>query len=227
MYLACNKYRAWSLELYFGEVCTYLELLDISVRHLIEKISKEKSWNKGSLHECYYSVFPLQLLILSIIVLQAMTNPFTLKTINGMFEMVCGRGRCVYINFFLISHDTHLAMIPWHPIYALGSICILNCNIAPLQSWNRFAPYTPDSPLMPAADTEAMPNQLTEQNVDGPQRCFSAPAVMRGQKEKKQGPLTTWGGCQGIKYCSEFQYEVWNESELQLIHWKESSRLHR
>jgi len=39
---------------------------------------------------------------------------------------------------------------------------------------------------MPAADTEAMPNQLAEQSVDGPQRCFSAPTVMRGQKEKKE-----------------------------------------
>lgn len=80
---------------------------------------------------------------------------------------------------------------------------------------------------MLAADTEAMSNQLTEQSVDGPQRCFSAPAVMRGQKEKKQSPLTTWGGCQGIKYCSEFQYEIWNESELQLIHWEERSRLQK
>lgn len=50
---------------------------------------------------------------------------------------------------------------------------------------------------------------------------------MRGQKEKKQSPLATWGGCQEIKYCSEFQYEVWNESQLQLIHWEERSRMER
>ncbi|PKU45300.1 hypothetical protein llap_4403 [Limosa lapponica baueri] len=31
---------------------------------------------------------PLKLFVLSIIVLQAMTNPFTLKTINGIFEMI-------------------------------------------------------------------------------------------------------------------------------------------
>lgn len=35
-------------------------------------------------------------MILYIIVLQAMTNLFTLKTVNGMFEMACeGGGACV------------------------------------------------------------------------------------------------------------------------------------
>lgn len=108
MYLSRNKYRAWSLELYFCGVRVYLELLDTSVKLLTEKTSKEKSWNKGFLHKCYYSVFPLQLFILSVIVLQAMTNPFTLKTINGMFETVCGGGGCMYIHFF--------SDFPWHPL---------------------------------------------------------------------------------------------------------------
>jgi len=89
-----------------------LELLEISVRHLTEKINKQKSWNEGFLHEYYYSVFPLQFLLLSIFVLSAMANAFTLKTTNGIFEMVCGGGGCLCINFFLISHGTHLAMIP-------------------------------------------------------------------------------------------------------------------
>lgn len=44
---------------------------------------------------------------------------------------------------------------------------------------------------------------------------------MRGQKEKKQSPLTTSGGCQGIKYFFELQQEMGDESELKLIHWEE------
>lgn len=83
-------------------------------------------------------LFPLQLLF--IVVFQAVMNPFTSKTINGMFEMVWGADRCTYTIFFLISQVIHLPVIPWHPIYTLGSICVLNCKTASLQSWNRMLP---------------------------------------------------------------------------------------
>lgn len=107
-----------------------------------------------------------------------------------MFEIVCGRGVGGICDFFcdfplhLFSDDT---MTP----YGRSSICVLNCNYVPLQSWNKFVSHIPSPLLMPAADTEAMSNQLAEQSVDRPQRCFSGPAAMRGQKEKKQSPLTT------------------------------------
>lgn len=83
-------------------------------------------------------LFPLQLLF--IIVFQVMRNPFTSKAINGMFDMVEGEEGCTYTIFFLISQVTHLPVIPWHPVYTLGSICVLNCNTASLQSWNGMLP---------------------------------------------------------------------------------------
>lgn len=48
IYLAYNKYRALSLG---NGVHTYLELLEVTVRHLTEKINKVKPWNKRFLHE--------------------------------------------------------------------------------------------------------------------------------------------------------------------------------
>lgn len=143
-------------------------------------------------------LFLLQLLI--IVVFQAMTlSPQ--KQPMGCLKWYGGQRDVHILFFFLSSLITHLPVIPWHPIYTLGSICVLNCIPSKLE---QDAPHTQDSGLIPAADTEAMPNHLPEQEADRPWRCFPAPAVMRGQKEKEQSPLRTWGGCQGIKYCSEF-----------------------
>lgn len=122
-----------------------------------------------------------------------------------MFEVVWGAEGCTDTIFFFSDFPSPpLTSDSVTPHLHTGKhLCfkLLHCIPSKLE-WN--SPHSQDSVLMPAADTEAMPNQVPEQSADRPQRCFSAPALMRGQKEKEQSPLTTWGGCQGIKYCSEF-----------------------
>lgn len=122
-----------------------------------------------------------------------------------MFEALWGAEGCTCTIFFSDFPGHPLTRDSVTPHLHTGQrLCFkLQHCIPPKLGWN--APCTQDSVLMPAADTEAMPNQLPEQSAGRPQRCFSAPAAMRGQKEREQSPLTTWGGCQGIKYCSEFR----------------------
>lgn len=75
----------------------HLEQLTNSVKIYNWKGKQRNIWNKGVFF-CINIIILcfLQLMILYIIVLQAMTNLFTLKTVNGMFEMACeGGDACV------------------------------------------------------------------------------------------------------------------------------------